>query len=243
MANCIIRPIPIFESKIDKSLMTYRMNFGQTIRPIGYVWYIEGLKEKILVDGGASAHYLSVVRGLPSMELQTLETGLRKLGIGFGDIDLIILTHLHSDHVAEARRFPKAKFLIQKSELEFAQRPHPSVAPSYNKEFFDGIDFEAVNGDTKICEEISVLFTPGHTPGGQSVGIKTSQGVAIISGLCTIREIFEPPPSIAKNTPIIIPGMHTNVLDAYDSILRIKEMADIIVPNHDPEFQNMSSIP
>jgi hypothetical protein len=35
---------------MDKSLMTYRMNFGQMIRSVGYAWYIEGLKEKILVD-------------------------------------------------------------------------------------------------------------------------------------------------------------------------------------------------
>lgn len=243
MANCIIHPIPIFESKIDKSLMTYRMNFGQTISSIGYVWYIEGLKERILVDAGASAHYLSVVRGMPAQEIQTVDTGLRKMGLSFNDIDLVILTHLHNDHVAEARRFPRAKFLVQKSELEFAQRPHPSVAPSYNREFFEGIDFEVVNGDTKICEEISALFTPGHSPGGQSVSVKTAQGITIITGLCTIRENFNPPSPIEKSMPVITPGMHINVLDAYDSVVRIKEAADIIVPNHDPEFQQKSSIP
>jgi hypothetical protein len=40
MANCIVHPIPTVESRMNKSLMTYRMNFGQTICPIGYVWYI-----------------------------------------------------------------------------------------------------------------------------------------------------------------------------------------------------------
>jgi glyoxylase-like metal-dependent hydrolase (beta-lactamase superfamily II) len=243
MANCIIHPIPIFESKMDKSLMTYRMNFGQTIRSIGYVWYIEGLKEKILVDAGGSVHYLSVVRGLPSTEIQRLDTGLRKIGLNFHDIDLIIFTHLHNDHVAEARQFPRAKFLVQKGELEFAKRPHPSVALSYHSEFLDGINFEVVNGDTKICEEISVLFTPGHTPGSQSVSVKTAQGTAIITGLCTIRENYAPPLPIGMNLPVVPPGMHTNVIEAYDSIVRIKELADIIVPNHDPEFQNKSSIP
>jgi N-acyl homoserine lactone hydrolase len=243
MANCIIHPIPIFESKMDKSLMTYRMNFGQTIRSIGYVWYIEGLKENVLVDAGASVHYLSVVRGLPSTEIQRLSTGLRKIGLDFYDIDLIIFTHLHNDHVAEARQFPRAKFLVQKGELEFARSPHPSVAMSYHIEFFDGINFEVLNGDTKICEEISVLFTPGHTPGSQSVSVKTAQGAAIISGLCTIHENYAPLLSRGANLPVIPPGIHTNVIEAYDSLVRIKELADIIVPNHEPEFQNKSSIP
>jgi len=243
MANCVIHPIPIVESKLDKSLMTYRMNFGQTILSIGYVWYIKGTKERILVDAGASAEYLSTVRGMPAKEIQTLETGLKNLGIGFSDIDLIIITHLHNDHIADAHRFPGARFVVQEKELDFARNPHPSVGAPYCREFFDGLRFEVVRGDTKICEEISVLFTPGHTPGGQSVSIKTAQGAAIITGLCTIREVFDPPQAIAKSTPVITPGMHTNVIEAYDSVVRIKEMADIIVPNHDPEFRNKSSLP
>lgn len=243
MAYCTIRPIPILDSSIDKSLMTYRMNFGQTISSVGYVWFIDGLTERILVDAGASVYYLSVVRGLPSTEIQSLEAGLKKLGLGFGDIDLVILTHLHNDHVAEARRFPNAKFLVQRAEIEFAGKPHPAVAPMYNQEFIDGLHFEVVDGDTRICDEVSVLLTPGHTPGGQSVSIKTAGGTAIISGLCTIRENFEPPPAVRKSMPVITPGMHINVLEAYDSVLRIKELADIIIPIHDPEFRKKSTIP
>jgi N-acyl homoserine lactone hydrolase len=243
MTHCVIHPIPILESWLDKSLMTYRMNFGQTISSIGYVWYIEGLKEKILIDAGASARYLSEVRGMPAREIQTLESGLGKLGIRFSDIDLVIFTHLHHDHVAEARRFSRAKFLVQKIELEFALNPHPSVAAQYNREFFEGLPFEALNGDTQLSDGLSVLFTPGHTPGGQSVRVKTEKGTAIVTGLCTIRENFEPPSPLAKTMPVITPGMHTNALEAYDSAVRIKEAGSIILALHEPEFQQRSSVP
>ena len=57
MVDCVIHPILLVESKIDKSLMTYCLNFGQTIPSVAYVWYIEGLKERILVDA-----YDSVLR-------------------------------------------------------------------------------------------------------------------------------------------------------------------------------------
>jgi N-acyl homoserine lactone hydrolase len=243
MANCTIHPLPIFKSRLDKSLMTYRMNFGQTIDSVGYVWYVGGLRIKILVDAGGSVYYLSVVRGMPSQEIQTLESGLAKLGISYSDIDLIILTHLHSDHVAKAKLFPKASFLVQKTELEFAKKPHHSVAAAYNRDFFNNLHFEVLNGDTQICDQISILFTPGHTPGGQSVSVKTAMGTAIITVLCTIRENFGLSSALAKNMPVITPGMHTNVFDAYDSLVRIKKTADIIVPNHDPEFQKKDCIP
>jgi hypothetical protein len=92
MVNCIVCPIQIVESRMHKSVMTCRMNFGQIIRSIGYVPYIGGSKEKILVNAGGSAHYLSGVRGLPSTGIQKLETDLRKIGSNFYDIDMIILT-------------------------------------------------------------------------------------------------------------------------------------------------------
>ncbi len=241
MANCIIHPIPLYHCKIDKSSMTYRLNFGQQLTLVDYVWYIEGAREKILVDAGGDIDYMLKVRGIPTKEIQTLDSGLSKLGLSFGDIDLIILTHLHCDHVAQASRFPKARFLIQRDELEFAQNPHPSVGESFDRELFDRLNFEVVSGDTKISDEVSVISTPGHTPGGQSVTIKTTQGIAIISGLCTVRDNFEPPSSVSL--PVITPGIHVNVFDAYDSILRIKQMADIVVTLHDPEYWQKSSIP
>lgn len=241
MANCIIHPIPLFQHNMDKSQMTYGLSFGQQITVVNYVWYIEGTKQKILVDAGGDANYMAKVRGIPIKEIQTLDSGLSKWGISFGDIDLIILTHLHHDHVAQASRFPKARFLIQGGELEFAQNPHISVAGLFHREFFDRLNFNVIRGDIKICEEVSVITTPGHSPGGQSVSINTAHGVVIISGLCTIRENFESPSPITL--PVITPGIHTNPLDAYDSLLRIKEMADIVVPNHDPEYLQKSSIP
>jgi len=243
MANCVIRPIPLVEMKSDKSLMTYRLNFCQVIKLVTYVWYIEGAKEKILVDAGASARYFSEVRAAPAKTIQTLDAGLSKLGLGFDDIDLVILTHLHHDHVTEASRFTRAKFLVQQTELDFAQKPHPAVAESYNRDFIQGLDFEVISGDAKVGEGVSVLSTPGHTPGGQSVSVDTAQGTAIITGICSILENYYPPPPLGDTMPVITPGIHTNVLDVYDSVVRIKEMADIIVPAHEPSFRKKSCIP
>ncbi|MEM1586472.1 MAG: MBL fold metallo-hydrolase [Candidatus Bathyarchaeia archaeon] len=79
------------------------------------------------------------------------------------------------------------------------------------------------------------ILTPSHTSGCQSVMIGTSKGKVIISGY--VRENFEPriaalsaiPPGMSI-LPIIPPGVHTDVLQAYDSALRIKKLADVIIP-------------
>ena len=243
MANCVIRPIPLAQMTIDKSMITYRMNFGQPFEQVVYVWYIEGSGEKILVDAGVSAEYLSEKRGLPTKQIQPLESGLDKIGLTPDDIDLVIITHLHSDHVAQARKFKKARFLVQKDELEFALNPHPTVAAQYPAEFFQSLDFEVIEGDMRISEDLSILKTPGHTPGGQSVSIKTAQGVAIISGICSTQENFDPPEPINKIMPVIPPGVFVNLFDVYDSLLRIKKMADIIIPIHEPKYVQINHIP
>ena len=243
MTNCVIRPIPLIEMEIDKSMLTYRLGFGESFKQVVYAWYIEGPKEKIIVDTGISAEYLIQKRGFPARNIQSLESGLNSLGLSPADIDLVILTHLHSDHVAEGRKFTKAKFIVQKDELEFAQNPHPTVAMQYLSELFEGLNFEVVEGDTPVCDEVSVISTPGHTPGGQSVTVKTSEGTAIISGLCTIRENFDPPGPFNKTMPLYPIGLFVDLFKMYDNLLKIKNAADIIIPNHDPEYVHRNHIP
>lgn len=240
--NCVVHPIPLVEFELDKSRMTNGFNFGQSVTLVVYTWYIEGTRERILVDAGASVEYYTDVRGIPAREIQTLESGLARLGIGFGDIDLVIATQLHHDHIAQADRFSRARILVQRAELEFAQEPHPLFAALYPRSFFEKLHFEIVDGDVEICEELSLLSTPGHSPGGQSVSVMTAKGRAVISGLCTIRENFEPPSEIKGSLSVIPPGIHTDVLTAYDSMLRVKRVADIVLPLHEPGLTQVGSI-
>ena len=41
----------------------------------------------------------------------------------------------------------------------------------------------------------------------------------------------------------MIPGIHFNAISAYESILKIKEIADIVIPMHEPELMNIETIP
>lgn len=245
MAIYTIRPIPITKiNNFDKSLMTYKMGFGQSISIVSYIWYLESeeLKRNILVDAGSSAARYRQ-RGFEAQEIQSVKDGLNKIGLGLSDIDMIIVTHLHHDHIECAKEFNNAKFIVQKMELESAFKPHPVLADPYIKELFEDLSFEAVDGDTYIEEGIELLFTPGHTLGGQSVAIETNKGNAIITGLCCVNENFNPPPEVCDRLTVIPCGIHGDALKAHDSLFRIRKVADIVIPLHEETFIDLDQIP
>ena len=76
-----------------------------------YVWYIEGVKQNILVDAGDSAESIRN-RGHIEEHIQSIDEGLAKLELTPESIDIVILTHLHTDHVSLAHRYTKAKFIV-----------------------------------------------------------------------------------------------------------------------------------
>ena len=228
--------------------MTHLVGFGSPQTRGSYVWYIEGPEENILVDAGSSAE-MKATGGAGSImfpegraeHVQTIEEGLGKLGLKPEDIDIVILTHAHEDHIQLARKYPKAKFIIQKAELDFARNPHPIQRFTYQPELIEGLNFEVVEGDAQIVDGVSVMLTPGHSPGGQSVIVETAKGRAVITGFCCIRQNFEPPQGLA--VPVIPPGIHLDIVQAYDSVLKVKELADIVIPIHDSEFLGVDKIP
>ena len=242
MANYVVHPIPLARTTLDKSSLTYRRNFGQPYTQLSYIWYLEGPGPKIIVDAGVNSEYLAKVRGIPTTDIQSVAEGLEKFGVSPEDIDIVLITHLHHDHVAQGSQFTNARFIVQEAELDGASNPHPTVAPQYPKHFFAGLNFETITGDKEICDGVSVISTPGHTVGGQSVVVNTSKGKVIICGLCTIQENFEPPENVRKTTPVIPCGVFVNLFDTYDSLLRIKNSADIVVSLHDPKFGDVAGI-
>lgn len=229
------RPMLIVEAPNDKSLMTYMMNMGTSINLGVYIWLVEGASKNVLIDAGCSADY-------SSKQVSTQEMELEKVGLTVEDIDIVILTHLHLDHAQDAEKFKNAKFVVQKSELEFAANPHPTQADWFVKIPPDRV--EIVDGDKEILEGIRVIHTPGHTPGGQSVLIETEKGTVCLSGLCTILENFYPPQELRQmGVRAITPGIHTNALQAYDSLIKILESADQVIAIHDILYKSVERIP
>ncbi len=248
MSTYKIHPIVVGTKIFDKGMMTYQHDYGKQYTIPIYSWYLEGGDKKILVDTGLMGVIQSEDRQKAiGGKIYTFEEGLARWGLKPGDIDVVIHTHLHNDHCENDFKCENAIFYAHEKELERAYNPHP-LDFRYLADFIEDIDkagkIKRLNGDADILPGIKVVHTPAHTVGGLTVLIETDKGTAAISGFCTILENFYPPKQItAMEMEVIPPGTHVNVYEAYDQVLRVRDMADIILPLHEPKFASMDTIP
>lgn len=239
MAKNTIRPLPIVNIGLDKSAMTYLMNMGQKIKVTGYTYYVEGPDKNIIVDTGCPAELGRKYWIEPVEDITLFEDALGSVGLKPTDIDIVVHTQLHWDHVGNTAKCTNAKLLAHEAELAFAKNPHPYLPGPYQPELYSNLNFQPVKGGEEIADGVKLLFTPGHCPGGISVVVQTARGTTIIPGLCTIKDNFDPPAEVRAFFPeAMTPGIHTNAVEAYDSLVKVKKMADVVIPLHEPSLES-----
>ncbi|TDD68408.1 MBL fold metallo-hydrolase [Actinomadura rubrisoli] len=99
---------------------------------------------------------------------------LAGIGLAPGDIDTVVLTHLHSDHAAGAAAkgepvFPNARHIVQRTELDWLEGGGGPVLDDIVRPLQRAGLLHAVSGDTALAPDVAIVPTPGHTPGHQSV--------------------------------------------------------------------------
>jgi glyoxylase-like metal-dependent hydrolase (beta-lactamase superfamily II) len=243
-----IHPIVMGTKAFDKGMMTYQHDYGKPYTIPIYCWYIEGGDKKIIVDTGEFAPLQSrereeAIRG----KIYKFEEGLAKWGLKPADIDIVIHTHLHNDHCENDDKCINAVFYVHEKELESIHNPHP-LDFRYMEDYILDIEkkgqIKKLNEDTEIVPGIKMIHTPAHTEGGMTVLIDTEKGKAAITGFCLIMENFNPPPKIkAMEMEVIPPGTSINPKQAYDIMLKVRDMADILIPLHEPMFASIDTIP
>lgn len=242
-----IHPIVLGSKNFDKSMMTYQFNNGKPFVVPIYSWYLEGGSKNILIDTGEFMPLKSKEREEAlGANIYTFEEGLARYGLGPDKIDIVIHTHLHNDHCENDSKCKNAVFYVHENELKQIHDPHP-LDYRYMEDYI--LDIEANNQivslqkDTEILPGIKMIYTPAHSPGGMSVLVDTEKGKVLITGFCVIDENFNPPPNvIGMGMEVIPPGTLINSYEAYDILLKVKEMADIIVPVHEPRFAKIETI-
>ena len=114
-----------------------------------------------------------------------LPAALEELGISRDAVDLVLLTHLHIDHIGWTTDergqvfFPKARYLVHREALAFARenrdRPHirRSVEPLVER-------FELLEADAELASGVTAFVAPGHYPGHMGVRIRSNGEEAML---------------------------------------------------------------
>lgn len=241
MTQYTIHPIVVGTKVFDKGMMTYQHDYGKPYTIPIYCWYLQGGEKNILIDTGEMHPVQSEDREKAiGGTIYTFEEGLAKHNLTAEEIDVVIHTHLHNDHCENDYKCTNAVFYIHEQELKTIKNPHP-LDYRYVEDFIYEIEeagqIRPVSKDMELLPGITLMHTPIHTPGGMTVFVNSARGKTAITGFCLLRENFEPPVQIrAMEMEVIPPGTNINSYEAYDTMLKVKEMADFIIPLHEPEF-------
>jgi glyoxylase-like metal-dependent hydrolase (beta-lactamase superfamily II) len=205
--------------------------------PIDYfVWVIRNANRAIVVDTGFDAPE-GAKRGRKVDRLPA--AALEQVGVAAGNVEQVVVTHLHYDHAGTLGAFPKAHFHLQAAEMAYATGPcmchthlrYPFTADhvcEMVKNVYSGrVVFH--EGDGEIAPGITVHKIGGHSRGLQCVRVITATGpVVLASDSSHFYENFE----MGKVFPITI-----DIADVLDGYTRLKALAGSprrVVPGHDP---------
>ncbi|APG11445.1 glyoxylase-like metal-dependent hydrolase (beta-lactamase superfamily II) [Bradyrhizobium elkanii] len=109
---------------------------------------------------------------------KTLAAQLEQLGLKPDDVKAMAVSHTHPDHTGNVELFPQATLYVQKAEYDWPGASNePRFKPSHPVELLAGD--KDVFGDGSV----TILSTPGHTPGHQSLLVKLPKtGAVVLSG-------------------------------------------------------------
>ncbi|MER6715062.1 MULTISPECIES: MBL fold metallo-hydrolase [unclassified Streptomyces] len=163
-----------------------------------FAFTADGLR--VLVDTGIGNGKERANPGWHDLDTDYLRH-LTAAGFPPDSVDLVILTHLHADHVGWNTRevngawvptFPNARYLTSRTEREFwagyamdearRQMFRDSVIPVEEAGLLDLLDVPAE--DLEVAPGLRLLPTPGHTPGHVAVELTSRGRTALITGDC-----------------------------------------------------------
>ena len=143
----------------------------------------------VLVDTGAGKHN-------PAMPGGKLIENLATIGVQPADVDIVVNTHLHVDHVgwncderdgALVPTFANSEYWITRTEWDYWTDPTNAAEEGAHiahgvLPLKDSPQLKLIDGEASITPELHMLSTPGHTPGHISIGVASGGEQAIILG-------------------------------------------------------------
>ncbi|MEN6412329.1 MAG: MBL fold metallo-hydrolase [Veillonellales bacterium] len=179
------------------------------------VVYVETVGHKILFDTGSM------------VERSELPKRFAEHGLRMDDIDLLVLSHFHHDHIMNFDYFKNARILLHEQEAEWvSQDVEDWPVPKYLFPVLQNSGrLELIQKDEEILPGVSTLLSPGHTPGCMSLVLRDhDMPITVLAG------------DAVKNISELATGevaMSWDNAASARTIRKIRQTADVVIPGHD----------
>lgn len=163
-----------------------------------------------------------------------LVDSLARLGLTTLDIDYVVITHAHWDHLQNSDLFTAATTLIHPDERKYAHSPAIDdwATPSWTGYLLEQLQLEEVDDGFEIIPGVEIVDMRGHTVGTIGVSVETDLGISMLtSDAIHIGSVA---------TSGVNPLVFWDEDHASDTIQRIIDKSDVIYPGHDMPFRMLS---
>jgi N-acyl homoserine lactone hydrolase len=216
----------------DESVWTPGKNVGRAIQFSSTCWLIKHGGDWLLWDTGVPQAALNDPRGwstLPKLIVYHLDKSLTdqlaEIGLRPNDIGRVAISHTHGDHIGNVGLFPNSTIIMQRSEYSWIHSPD---GPNDNVNQLMALartllgtpkNLQLIDGDTDVFGDgsVTLLSTPGHTPGHQSllVHLKNSGFIMLSGDVVHLEENFE------EN---LVPSLNTSKAQSIASMERVRRL-------------------
>ncbi|MFC1713205.1 N-acyl homoserine lactonase family protein [Candidatus Poribacteria bacterium] len=197
-----------------------------------YLWIIEGGEKPMLVDTGprdvtgfneGTAKYIP--GGVQQKPHEPTPQLIAMAGLEPADISHVFVTHLHADHYDYFDLFPNAQFVVNKQGfLESLLGIKRNVMRALARRWPHSLRLVE---DEEVLPGIRTFPLGCHSVCSQAITVQTEQGIAVFTG-----DVVYKYRNIEENIPI---GW-ADAEDCLEAMRKIRDVADIVIPSHDPEL-------
>jgi len=202
--------------------------------PKGLVLFDTGSHPRVAED--VAAYWGEMFRNMVRFSKDlTVDNQIKALGYKVTDVNYVVMSHFHMDHTGGLFMFPHAKLLTMKGEMSYAMWPAPDrrsifliddLLPTRNYQWLE------LDGDFDMFGDgaLTMLHTPGHTPGSTSLIVRLPHQTIVLAGDAVhMRDALDTEHTMQVDT---------DPTQSVASIRRLKAMRDMqglrIWVSHDP---------
>jgi N-acyl homoserine lactone hydrolase len=216
----------------DESVWTPGENVGRNIEFSSTCWLIKHGSAWLLWDTGVPEAALKDPQGwstLPKLIIYHLDKSiidqLMEIGLKPGNIGRVAISHTHGDHIGNVALFPDSTIVMQQAEYSWIHSPN---GPNDNVNQLMALarkllgrpkKLQLIDGDVDVFADgsVTLVATPGHTPGHQSLLVHLrNSGFIILSGdVVHLEENFEND---------IVPSLNTDTAESVASMARVRKL-------------------